>query len=134
WEVLCTPLNVKNAVGRSATYRGEYAEPTVDQVQVVPVRIDRVRHSRLWQAAVGEDARPGGKVGLAVGVEPYLGEGLVVQGERKWQRDGCDRIIPVIADIYRDWNDAAPDMTDRVYAAGRCWRWCRRGCGCSRCC
>ena len=39
-EVLCTPLNVEDAVGSSATYRCEYAEPTVDQIQVVPIRED----------------------------------------------------------------------------------------------
>ena len=41
-EVLRPPLNVEDAVGRSATYRGEYAVPAIDQIQVVPVREDRV--------------------------------------------------------------------------------------------
>src|SRR5206468_4049003 len=66
-EVLRPPLNVEDAVGLTATYRCEYAEP-------------------------------------------------------------------VIADIYRAWHDAAPDLTDRVYAAGRCWRRCRRQRECSCCC
>jgi hypothetical protein len=42
WEVLRPPLDVEDAVGRSATYRCEYAEPGIDQIQIVPIRVDRV--------------------------------------------------------------------------------------------
>ena len=31
-EVLCTPLNVEDAVGSSATYRCEDTEPTINQI------------------------------------------------------------------------------------------------------
>jgi len=133
-EVLRPPLDVEDAVGSSATYRCKDAEPTVDQIQVVPVRIDRVGHSRLRQAAVAKDARPVGKVRLTVGVEPHLSEDLVVQGERERQRDLDHRIIPVITYIRRAWHDAAADLADRVLAARRCWRRSRRGGSRSRCC
>jgi hypothetical protein len=41
-KVLCSPLNVEDAVGSCATYRGEYTEPGVDQPQVVPIREDGI--------------------------------------------------------------------------------------------
>ena len=41
-EVLCPPLDVEDAVGSSATYRCEYAEPAIDQIKVVPIRVDGV--------------------------------------------------------------------------------------------
>ena len=66
-EVLCTPLDVEDAVGSSATYRGEYAEPTVHQIQVVPVREDRVVVGGPWQALVGEGRIGGRELRIAVG-------------------------------------------------------------------
>jgi len=39
-EVLSPPFNIEDAVGSGATYRCEYAEPTIDQIEVVPVRED----------------------------------------------------------------------------------------------
>ena len=35
----------------------------------------------------------------------------MVQGEREGQRNGGDRVIPVIADVRRAWHDAAPDLS-----------------------
>jgi hypothetical protein len=53
-EVLCTPLNIEDAVGSSAAYRCEYTKPAVDQIQVIPIREDRVVVGGPWQALVGE--------------------------------------------------------------------------------
>jgi hypothetical protein len=36
-EVLRPPLNVEDAVGSRATHRREYAEPAIDQIEVVAV-------------------------------------------------------------------------------------------------
>ena len=113
-EVLCTPLDVEDAVGSSATYRCEYAKPTVDQIQVVPIRVDRVVVGRPWQALVGEGRIGGHKLCIAVGRQIDRGEGLVVQAVREGQRDGGYRIIPVIADVGRAWHDGAANLTYRV--------------------
>ena len=118
-EVLCPPLNVEDAVGSSATYRGEYAEPTIDQIQVVPVRVDGVVVGEPRQALVGEGRIRGRELRIAVGRQIDAGEALVVQGEREGQRDGGDRIIPVIADVRRAWHDAAAYLIDHVHADAR---------------
>src|SRR5207247_1385171 len=90
-EILRPPLNVKDAVGRSATYRCEYAEPAVDQIQVVPIWEDGVVVGGPRQADVSEGRIGGHKLRIAVGRQIDAGEALVVQGEREWQCDGGDR-------------------------------------------
>ena len=66
-EILRPPLNVEDAVGSSATYRCEYAEPAVDQIQVVPIRVDGVVVGEPWQALVGEGRIGGRELRIAVG-------------------------------------------------------------------
>jgi len=66
-EVLRPPLNVKDAVGSSATYRCEYAKPAVDQIEVVPVWEDRVVVGSPRQALVGEGGIRGYELGITVG-------------------------------------------------------------------
>src|SRR5438477_506347 len=51
-EVLRPPLDVKDAVGRTATYRGEYAKPAINQIQVVPIWEDGVVVGSPRQASV----------------------------------------------------------------------------------
>ena len=53
-EILCAPLDVEDAIRRSATYRCEYAEPAINQIQIVPVWVDRVVVGGPRQALVGE--------------------------------------------------------------------------------
>ena len=77
-EVLCSPLDVEDAVGSSATDRGEYAEPSVDQIQVVPIREDCVIVSGPWQALVGEGSIGGCELRITVGRQIDVREGLVV--------------------------------------------------------
>ena len=84
-EVLRPPLDVEDAVGRSATYRGEYAEPAIDQIQVVPIREDRVVVGEPRQTLVGEGRIGGCELRVAVGRQIDAGEALVVQGVREWQ-------------------------------------------------
>ena len=105
-EVLRPPLDVEDAVGSSATYRGEYAKPAVDQIQVVPVRVDRVVVGEPRQALVAKGRIGRHELSIAVGRQIDAGEALVVQGEGEWQRDGGDRVIAVIADVHRAWHDA----------------------------
>ena len=121
-EVLRPPLNVEDAVRRSATYRCEYTEPTVDQIQVVPVREDRVVVGGPWQALVGKGRVSGRELRVAIGRQINAGEGLIVQRVREGQRDGGDRIIPVIADVGRAWHDTAPYLSDHVLADTSCRR------------
>ena len=62
------------------------------------------------QALVGEGRIGGHKLRIAVGRQVNAGEGLVVQGEREGQRDGGDRIIPVIAYIHGAGHDRTGDL------------------------
>ena len=119
-EVLCSPLDVEDAVGSSATYRCEYAKPAVDQIQVVPIRLDTVVVGGPWQALVGECRIGGRELRIAVGRQIDRGEALVVQGVREWQGNGGNRIIPVIADVSRAWHDAAANLIYHVHTDARC--------------
>jgi len=65
-EILRPPLNVEDAVGRTATYRGEYVKPTVHQIQVVPIRVDRVVVGQPRQALVDEGRVRGRELRIAV--------------------------------------------------------------------
>jgi hypothetical protein len=133
-EVLRPPLDVEDAVGRSATYRGEDAEPTVDQIQVVPIRVDRVVVSEPWQARVRKGCVHSHELRVAVGRQIDARESRVVQTIREGQRNGDDLIIPVIAGVRSAWHDTAPNLSDGVVAHARCRR-CRRswtGRGCRR--
>jgi len=67
WEVLRAPLDVEDAVRRSATSRSEDSKPTVYQVQVVPIRVDRVIVANPRQATVSKGGVRVGELGIAVG-------------------------------------------------------------------
>ena len=119
-EVLRTPFNVEDTVGSSATYRCEYTEPTVDQIQVVPVREDREVVGGPWKALVGKGRIGCRELRIAIGREINAGKALVVQRVREWQSHGGHRIIPVIADVGRAWHDAAAYLSYHVRTdAGR---------------
>jgi hypothetical protein len=122
-EVLRAPLDIEDAVGSSATDRCEYPEPAVDQVQVIPVWEDRVVVRSPRQALVGEGRVGGHKLRIAVGRQLDRGEALVVQRVRERQRDGGDRIVPVIADVGRAWHDAAAYLIYHVRANAGRGRW-----------
>ncbi len=79
WVVLVSPLDVEYPVGGCATNRGEDAKSTVDRVQIVPEREDRIGNSCVGQAAVGEGADPCYELQRAVGIYACCGEVLVVQ-------------------------------------------------------
>ena len=66
-EVLRAPFDVEDAIGRRATYRGKYAKPTVDQIQIVPIWQDRVVVSGPWQALVAKGRIGSCELGIAVG-------------------------------------------------------------------
>jgi len=118
-EVLCPPFNVEDTVGSSPTYRCEYAEPAVDQIQVIPVWVDRVVVGEPRQALVGEGGIGGRELGIAIGRQIDAGETLVVQGEREGQRNGGYSIIPVIADVGGAWHDTAAYLIYHVGANAR---------------
>jgi len=113
-KVLCSPLNVEDAVGSGATYRCEDAEASVDQIQIVPVREDRVVMGSPRQASISKGRIGGHKLGIAVGRQIDRREGLVVQRVREWQRDGGYCVVPVIADVRGARYDAAPYLSYRV--------------------
>ena len=124
-EVLCPPLNVEDPVGSGATYRGKYAEPAVDQIQVVPVWVDGVIVGGPREALVGKFRIGRHELRIPVGRQIDAGESRAVQAIREGQRDGSDRIIPVIANVRGAWHDAAPYLSDRVVTHARRRR-CRR--------
>ena len=66
-EVLSPPFDIEDAVGSGATYRCKYAEPTIDQIEVVPVREDGVVVAAPRQAAVGKGRIDVCELGVAVG-------------------------------------------------------------------
>ena len=126
-EVLCPPLDVEDAVGSSTTYRCEDAEPTVDQIQVVPVRENGVVVGEPRQADVSKGRIGSHKLGIPVGGQIGAGEGLAVQGEREGERDRGDCIIPVIANVHGARHNAAAYLNYRKTCAGyRRWGRCRR--------
>jgi hypothetical protein len=121
-EVLRPPLDVEDAVGSSATYRSEYAEPAIDQIKVVPIWVDGEVVGEPRQALVGEGRIRRRELGIAVGRQIDRGEALVVQRIREWQRHGGYCIVPVIADVGRAWHDATSYLIYHVRTDAR------RGC------
>ena len=109
----------EDAVGSTATYRREYTEPTVDQVQVVPVWENGVVVGEPRQALVGEGRIRGRELRIAVGRQIDPGEALVCRRCKGRQGHGDDRIIPVIAYVRRAWHDAAPYLAEHVWADAR---------------
>jgi hypothetical protein len=71
------------------------------------------------QALVGKGRIGGRELGIAIGRQIDRSEALVVQGVRERERDGGDRIIPVIADVGRAWHDAAAYLSYHVRANAR---------------
>ena len=118
-EVLCSPLDVEDAVGSSATDRGEYAKSAVDQIQVVPIRVDRVIVGEPRQALVSKGRIGGRKLRVAVGRQINAGKALVVQRVREGQGHGGHRIISMIANVGRARHDAATDLTDHIRTNAR---------------
>ena len=113
-EVLRPPFNVEDAVGCSATYRCEDTKPAIDQIQVVPIRVDRVVVGGPRQADVREGGIGSRKLRIPVGRQINVCECLVVQRVRERQRDGGYRIIPVIADVGRARHNGAANLSYRV--------------------
>jgi len=66
-EILRPPFNVEDAVRSSATYRCEYAEPAVDQIQIFPVWEDGIVVAGPRQALAGETAIRGCELRIAIG-------------------------------------------------------------------
>jgi hypothetical protein len=66
-EVLRAPFNVKDTVRGRATYRCEYAEAAVHQVQVVPVWEDGVVVGSPRQALVSKGGVHSHELSIAVG-------------------------------------------------------------------
>src|SRR5207302_6093307 len=123
-EVLGAPLNVEDAVGRTATNRSEDPKSRIYQVQVVPVREDGVVVGEPRQATVSEGSIQGGELGIAVRRQVYRVKRLVVQSVREGQCHGGYLIVPVIADVYRAWHDAAPYLRYVVVVCRRATLYC----------
>ena len=127
-EVLRPPLDVENPVGSSATYRCEYAKPTIDQIQVVPVWQDGVVVVGPRQARVGKGRIGRRELGIAVGGQIDARVSHATEVVREGQRDSRHRIIPVIAYVRGARHNAVADL---VYSTTtRHWRRCRRWCRC----
>jgi hypothetical protein len=118
-EVLRPPLNVEDTVGRSPTDRGKDAEPGIDQIQVVPIRVDGVVVGEPRQTLVGKGRIGRCELSVAVGRQIDRGKALIVQREWEGQRHSGDCIIPVITDVRGAWHDAAAYLTYHVRANAR---------------
>lgn len=128
-EILRAPLDVEDAVWRSATSRSEDSKPTVYQVQVVPIGVDCVIVSDPRQALVAERGVRRRELGIAVGRQIDAGESLVVQRITERKHDVDYLIIPVITGVRCARHDATANLSYYVRAARGCrWRWrkCRR--------
>ena len=66
-EILRPPLDVEDAIRCRATYRCEYAEPAVDQIEVLPVREDSVVVVVPRQALGAEAGIGGCELRIAIG-------------------------------------------------------------------
>src|SRR5262249_9347244 len=107
-----------------ATYRGEYASRTIDQIQIIPIWHDAVIVGEPRQATVSKGRIQGRELRVAVGRQIDTRKCLVVQGVREGQWDRVDFIIPMIADVRCAWHDAAANLAYCVLIAGRtcrCW-------------
>ena len=104
-EVLCSPLDVQDAVGSNTTYRGENPKARVYGVQVVPVWEDRVVVVVPRQADVGEGRIGSHKLRIAIGRQVDRGEGLVIQGDREGQCYRGDAVVAMVADVRGAWRD-----------------------------
>src|ERR1700746_3858938 len=62
------------------------------------------------QTRVGEGSIQSGELGIAVRRQIHRVKRLVIQGVREGQCHGGYLIVPMIADVYRAWHDAAPDL------------------------
>jgi hypothetical protein len=79
------------------------------------------------QADISEGRVRSRELSVAVGRQIDHRVGLVVQGEREWQRDGGDRIIPVIAYIHGARHNASAYLNYcKTCARYRRWGRCRR--------
>src|SRR5947199_10626409 len=92
-EILVTEFDVEDAIGRSATNRGEDPEAGEYRVLVVPVWIDSVVVGCPRQANVGKGAIRGGELSIGVGRQIHRGKSLVIKAvaERKCHGVGAIR-------------------------------------------
>src|ERR1043166_2166566 len=145
-EIDGAPLNVKDPIGRSAGHRdvdaagpariAGAAGPThIIRPQILPVGEDGVVVAVPWQADISEGILRGRKLGIAVGRQSDARVSLIVERERKGERNVGDYVIPVIAGVCRARDTTAAYLIYRVLADARCWRrtgrsrrrrrWCR---------
>ena len=139
-EIDGAPFDVKDTVGGTAGHRGinpagaaripRAASPTqVIRAQVVPVGEDRVVMAVPWQADVSEGVLRGRELGIAVGRHINACVSLIVERERKGERNVGDYVIAMIAGVCRALHTTAAYLTYRVLADARCWRRTSRGRG-----
>ena len=68
------------------------------------------------QALVGEGGIVSQELSIAVGRQIDARISIPIEAVRERQRDGRNRVIPVITDVHRAWHDTPADLTDRVLA------------------
>ena len=101
-----SPLNIEDTVRRHAADRREDAAAGSVRSQVIPKRHYRIgERSNRQRTDVGKRCVAAGE--LQVTVRTYVGasECRSIVAERERQSDVCRKIIGVVADIDRSWND-----------------------------
>ena len=123
------PFDVQDSIRRNAGNRGVDATGATGISRaarvcicalVVPVREDGEVVAEPRQANVSPGVIRCRKLRIAVGRQIDRVERLVVQSVREWQRNGGDRIIPVIADVGFPWHATVLYRSYHVLADARC--------------
>ncbi len=123
------PFDVQDSIRRNAGNRGvdttgatgvSRATRVCICALVVPVREDGEVVAEPRQANVGPGVIRCRKLRIAVGRQIDRVERAVVQSVREWQRNGGDRIIPVIADVGFPSHATALYRKYHVFADARC--------------
>ena len=123
------PFDVQDSIRRNAGNRGVDATGATGVSRatrvcicalVVPVREDGEVVAEPRQANVSPGVIRCRKLRIAVGRQIDRVERVVVQSVREWQRNGRDRIIPVIADVGFPWHATILYRIYHVFADARC--------------
>ena len=128
------PFDVQDSMRRNAGDRGVDATGATGVSRaarvcicalVVPVREDREVVAEPRQANVSPGVIRCRELRIAVGRQIDRVERVVVQSVREWQRNGGDRIIPVIADVGFPWHATVLYRKYQIFADARCrcWGW-----------
>src|SRR2546421_10739277 len=98
-EILVTEFDVEDAIGRSATNRGEDPEAGEYRVLGGAVRIDGVVVGCPRQANIGKGAIRSGELSITVGRQIHRVRRLVIQAVGEGQCHGGGAVVAMVAGV-----------------------------------